>query len=69
MRVRNRNLPKRLSHLLRVLQLRLLGEVRVDAHRGGRIGVTEVALRGEHIHAGAVEDRGVVVPKIVRGQD
>ena len=30
--------------------------------------MTEVALRGKDVHAGAVEDRGVVVPEIVRGQ-
>ena len=31
--------------------------------------MTKVALRGEDVNAGAVGDRGVVVPEIVRGQD
>ena len=52
-------LPKRLPHLFCVLEIRLLREVRVDAHRGGRVGVAEVALRGENVNARTVEDRGV----------
>lgn len=63
------HLPKRPPHLLRVFKLRLLRKVRIDAHRGGWVCVAEIALRGEDIHAGAVEDRSVVVAEVVRGQD
>ena len=62
-------IPKRPPHLLCVLEFRLFRKVRVDTHLGGRVGVDEVTQRGEDIHAGTVEDRGVVVPKVVRGQD
>lgn len=61
--------PKRSPHLLRVLKLRLLSKVSINAHRGGRVGVAEVALRSEDIHTGAVEDRGVVMPEVMRGED
>ena len=43
------------------LHLRFICEVRVDAQRGGRGGVAEVAVRGEE-RAGAVEVRLAQLP-------
>jgi len=55
---------KRFPYLLSFVR-----EMRVDAHRRCRIGMSEVLLRGENIHAGAVEDGSVVVPEVVRRED
>ena len=49
-------LTKRLSILLRILQLHLVRKVRVEALYDCTAGMAGVSLRGEHVHAGAVED-------------
>ena len=46
--------------------LLLGGEMRVDIHGHGRIGVPEKILRGLYIYACVIEHRGVCVSKLVR---
>lgn len=72
---KSNNLPtqlfllERLSHLLRVLKLRLVREMRVNAHRRGGVGMAKVLLGGENIHAGAAEDGSAVAAEVVRRED
>ena len=50
------------------LVLLLRGEVGIDVHGHGWVGVTEEILGRLHIHAGVVEHGGIGVPKLVGGE-
>lgn len=54
-------LPNRPHDFLRILQLRFLCKIRVDAHLGCQVGVTEVEVLSENVLDGALEDRGVIL--------